>query len=143
MKYKRVYAVIVDPTNKRCALNLKDCLLMDEFQKYEGKIALFGGEKNQNETELAALKRELKEEISGIVSDKAISNAQKIFDSTNFSVFLIQTNLGKKTINLIKKNCREGDGVVRSFAWIKNQPPATFLTPVLKRLLISIFDRKK
>ena len=125
MNRQSVYALLIDLSNQRIGVNLKDATMPTKLRQWEGTICFFGGAIEDGEDERMAMKRELEEEIPGFCTEEEIASMHLIFRIGELTFFGIHTSLsGGKTdrstsrIGQLARACQEGDGVVRSFDFL-------------------------
>lgn len=136
----RVYAVLIDPERQRVALNLKDSTLPAKLVQYEGKIGLFGGAVEDGEDALAAIHRELLEEIPGFLVNYVafklpLDTPEAIFYRVCTDLSGTRYTRATDRVGLLARVCLEGDAVVRSYSWVREQPVEQFVDPMVRTAL--------
>lgn len=114
----------------------------ERLHSFEHKISCFGGALNPGEDLLIGLKRECQEEIPGFLTEAEINSAVMIFENDEATIFAIETDLSghRKTratdrIGNLARVCLEGDGIVRSFTFVKQASDDAFAFPELAKVL--------
>jgi len=138
---KRVFAVLVDVKSPgRVGVNMKDST--EEDWTFEGRIGLFGGEMEPNETTREALERHLARAVPGFLADEDLVKAQIVHDDAMGCVYAVPTDLSgdsktrdRDRIGALASCCREGDGVVRRIEFVRNRMRSWFLHPFFPRCI--------
>lgn len=143
----RAFIVLVDPRTGKVGINIKDSVLPEKVMCFEGLTNLFGGKVEEGETPEAAIRRELPEEIPGFVNNESIDAMKLVVTAKDYVVFAAETDLSghRRTrdtdrIGQLAKVCREGDGCVRTIAFIRRAHDMFFVAPEIKAAIIACYE---